>query len=339
MGQVDAREAGEIVYMIANQGGKQRASRDGSARRAKQWRIIFLSTGEISLADKLTEIGRKPRAGQEVRLVDIPAEAGAGYGIFENLHDAKSPGEFADQLKRATFECYGTPIRAYLDFVARGFADDPTGTTAAFRELRDSFIASYLPDGASGQVRSVCGRFGLVAAAGEFATVLGLTGWPDGESTRAAVTCFNAWLDQRGTIGDHDLEAGIRQVISYIEQYGASRFEEVFSDAEYTVSHRVGFRRFDQSTQSWSYFVLPEQWKNELAKVYNPTALAREMVRRGMIIPQSGKTSASVHLGRHGSVRVYRLAPGIISGDVAKPGSSGDAAEESWVDRFMRDPP
>jgi len=142
MGQVDAREAGEIVYMIANQGGKQRASRDGSARRAKQWRIIFLSTGEISLADKLTEIGRKPRAGQEVRLVDIPAEAGAGYGIFENLHDAKSPGEFADQLKRATFECYGTPIRAYLDFVARGFADDPTGTTAAFRELRDSFIAS-----------------------------------------------------------------------------------------------------------------------------------------------------------------------------------------------------
>jgi len=62
-------------------------------------------------------------------------------------------------------------------------------------------------------------------------------------------------------------------------------------------------------------------------------------VRRGMIIPQSGKTSASVHLGRHGSVRVYRLAPGIISGDVAKPGSSGDAAEESWVDRFMRDPP
>ena len=59
-----------------------------------------------------------------------------------------------------------------------------------------------------------------------------------------------------------------------------------------------------------------------------------------MIIPQSGKTSASVHLGRHGSVRVYRLAPGIINGDMAKDKPSGDAtAEESWVDRFMRDPP
>jgi putative DNA primase/helicase len=339
MGQVDAREAGEIVYMIANQGGKQRASRDGSARRAKQWRIMFLSTGEISLADKMTEIGRKPRAGQEVRLVDIPADAGAGYGIFENLHGVKSAGEFADQLKRATLECYGTPIRAYLDFVANSFAGNPTDTTAVFRELRDDFIARNLPDGASGQVRSVCGRFGLVAAGGELATGLGLTGWPKDEATRTAVTCFNAWLEQRGTVGDHDLEAGIRQVISYIEQYGGSRFEEILSDDESTVFNRVGFRRYDSFSKKWEYFVLPEQWKNELAKGYNAAALAKEMVKREMIIPQGGKTSAAVRLGRHGNMRVYRLAPGIISGDVADAKQADDASSrQSWIDRMMGDP-
>jgi uncharacterized protein (DUF927 family) len=340
MGQVDAREAGEIVYMIANQGGKQRAARDGSARRAKQWRILFLSTGEISLADKLTEIGKRTRAGQEVRLVDIPADAGAGYGIFENLHDAKSAGEFADQLKRATLECYGTPIRAYLDCVARSFADDPTGTTAAFRELRDHFITSHLPDGASGQVRSVCGRFGLVAAAGELATALDLTGWPEGEAIRAAVMCFNAWLDQRGTIGDQDLEAGIRQVISYIEQYGGSRFEEVIDGEEHsTVYNRVGFRKYDPQLKEWRYFVLPQQWKNELAKGYNASALAKEMVRRGMIIPQSGETCASVRFGRHRNMRVYRLSPDIISGDIDAGKRSGDASpQEFWADIFMRDP-
>ena len=80
MGQVDAREAGEIVYMIANQGGKQRAARDGSARRAKQWRLMVLSTGEISLADKLTEVGRRSRAGQEVRLVEFPPMLVSGMG-------------------------------------------------------------------------------------------------------------------------------------------------------------------------------------------------------------------------------------------------------------------
>ena len=216
---------------------------------------------------------------------------------------------------------------------------DPTGTTAAFRELRDDFIARHLPDGASGQVRSVCGRFGLVAAAGELATELGLTGWPEGEAIMAAVICFQSWLEQRGTIGDHDLEAGIRQVISYIEQYGGSRFEEIFTEAESTVSNRVGFRRFNQQSGKWEYFVLPEQWKNELAKGYNAAALAKEMVKRGMIIPEGRKTSASVRLGRHGNMRVYRLAPGIISGDVADAKQSGDASmQESWIDSMMRDP-
>jgi hypothetical protein len=55
---------------------------------------------------------------------------------------------------------------------------------------------------------------------------LGLTGWPVGEATRAAAICFTTWLDQRGTLGDHDIEGGIQQVIAYIEQFGGSRFED-----------------------------------------------------------------------------------------------------------------
>ena len=82
-----------------------------------------------------------------------------------------------------------------------------------------------LPDGASGQVRSVCGRFALVAAAGSLATAFGLTGWPDDEADRAAATCFRAWLERRGSAGDHDIETGIRQVIAYVEAHGSSRFE------------------------------------------------------------------------------------------------------------------
>src|SRR6266446_4954990 len=102
MGQVDAREAGETAYMLANGAGKGRASRDGSARRSAQWRLLFLSSGELSLADKMAEAGKRVRAGQEVRLVDVPADAGAGMGIFEDLHGAASPGELAEILRNAT---------------------------------------------------------------------------------------------------------------------------------------------------------------------------------------------------------------------------------------------
>jgi hypothetical protein len=49
--------------------------------------VLFLSSGEIGLADKIAEDGRgkKMAAGQRVRIVDVSADAGAGMGMFENL--------------------------------------------------------------------------------------------------------------------------------------------------------------------------------------------------------------------------------------------------------------
>ena len=82
MSLVDSREVGEVADMLANGAGKTRARQDGSGTPVMQWRVLFLSTGEVSLADKMLEAGRRARAGQEVRLADIPADAGAGMGIF-----------------------------------------------------------------------------------------------------------------------------------------------------------------------------------------------------------------------------------------------------------------
>jgi uncharacterized protein (DUF927 family) len=245
MGQVEAREAGEIAYMLANGTGKGRAGRDGSPRRSAQWRLIFLSTGELSLAEKLAEIGRAPKAGQEVRLVEIPADAGAGYGIFENLHGTRSGGEFAESLRAATNRQYGTPIRRFLDLLAERHSIDPAGLRQLLMQSRDEFMRKHLPQGASGQVRSVCGRFALVAAAGSLATAFGLTGWSDEEADWAASVCFRAWLAKRGGEGDYEIEAGIRQVIGFVEAHGSSRFECAWADPVQRIHNRVGFRQYD----------------------------------------------------------------------------------------------
>jgi putative DNA primase/helicase len=58
MSQVTARDAGEAAYMMANGSGKSRASRDGTARKSAKFRVLFLSSGEIGLADKVAEDGR-----------------------------------------------------------------------------------------------------------------------------------------------------------------------------------------------------------------------------------------------------------------------------------------
>jgi putative DNA primase/helicase len=322
MGQVEAREAGEIAYMLANGSGKGRARRDGSARRAPQWRLLWLSSGEVSLADKMAEIGRRPKAGQEVRLVDIPADAGKGFGIFEDLHGAVSPGAFAEELRQATDQYYGAPIREFLERLTAQHAADPVGFAGLLSVSRDDFMAAHLPAGASGQVRSVCSRFALAAVAGSLATAFGLTGWPDDEADGAAAACFRAWLDRRGTAGDHDVEAGIRQVIAYIEAHGSSRFDPAWVDnAERVVVNRAGFKRRDES--GWEYMVLPEQWRGEVAKGFDAAALARAMVKRGLMMPANdGKAAKPVKVPGHRTMRLYVMAPGII-GDEADGDDAG----------------
>lgn len=58
-GQVDAREVGELCYMIAGGIGKQRSGRDGSPKEPKTWSVIVLSTGEVGLEDHMRTGKRK----------------------------------------------------------------------------------------------------------------------------------------------------------------------------------------------------------------------------------------------------------------------------------------
>ena len=126
MGQVDGREAGEIAYMLSNGQAKARAGRSGLSRPAARFRVLFLSTGEVGLADKLAEAGRAgPKAGQEVRLADLPADAGAGFGLFEELHDAGSADAFARELREATGRFYGAPLHAFLTMLVDRWRREP----------------------------------------------------------------------------------------------------------------------------------------------------------------------------------------------------------------------
>jgi putative DNA primase/helicase len=72
IGVLDARDAAAAIYSLANGEGKARMARDTSARESKSWRIMSLSSGEFPMETKLGEDKRKARAGQMVRMLDIP---------------------------------------------------------------------------------------------------------------------------------------------------------------------------------------------------------------------------------------------------------------------------
>ncbi|MGO3741420.1 hypothetical protein [Kerstersia sp.] len=89
-------------------------SRTATPRGQLRWRLLFLSSGELSLADHMQEVGKRAHAGQEVRLPDIPADAGAGLGLFDTLHGLPDARALAEHIKAVTRRTYGTAGRVFI---------------------------------------------------------------------------------------------------------------------------------------------------------------------------------------------------------------------------------
>lgn len=318
MGQADSREVGDTIYMLGNGTGKQRAGRDGEARERKNWRSLFLSTGELTLADKMRDAGKRAMAGQEARLVTVRADAGAGMGLFERLHDLPSPGALADHLRNAARTSYGTASRAFLEALVRDREEDEATLADTIRRGMASFEGHALPEGGpvDGQVRSVVRRFGLVATAGELATTYGVLPWKLGEATGAALACFRSWLDERGGTGSAEDRAAIVQVRLFIEQHGESRFQTIgagTADAR-TIINRAGFRR--RSNEGWEYLFFPGVWKAEVCKGLDARRVARTLADAGLLKPDdSGKLSRLIKdPDEKKPVRAYLVKDDIMGG-------------------------
>ncbi len=261
LAQIDPRIAGEAAYMLANGEGKARGARGGGARPVLTWRVLFLSAGELSLADHMRQGGKQAQAGQETRMADIPAEAGAGFGLFDTLRGFTSGGALSRALVDAAATCYGTAGPAFVAALLPRLdtlADD-------LRQSRRTFIERRIPQGADGQVVRVVGRFALVAAAGELATSLGITGWEPGEAEDACARCMESWIDARGGGGNLEPMRMLAQVRRFLELHGTARFPSL-SDADkenWVTVNRAGFREFSTTGEA-SYYVLPETFEQEL---------------------------------------------------------------------------
>ena len=313
LGQVDGKAAAASAYMLANGQGKSRAGKTGAARRAATWRVLFLSTGEISLADKISEDGRGPKtkARQEVRVLDIPADPGAGFGLFNRIPNGMDGAAFSSALNRAASEVYGTPSRAFIDWLC---ADTERGTVAA-RRIQERMLAELVPADADGQVKRAAGRFALVAAAGELAIHAGVMPWEPCEACRAATACFNAWLEARGGSGPGEIRDGIEQVRLFLEKHGASRFQ-AWDSVSTIVPNRAGFVRADSRGET-VFYILPAVWKSEVCQGRDAKALAAALIELGLLEPgPGGKASRSLTVPALGqSKRLYCINSRIFEGD------------------------
>ncbi|WP_244430826.1 hypothetical protein [Methylocystis sp. ATCC 49242] len=263
---------------MSNGSGKARAARDGSLREPKSWRVLLLSTGEIPIATKLAEDrGRRARAGQMVRLLDIPADRGLGFGAFDNDGPEGDAGKLAKSIKGAARSAYGT---AGPEFVRRLIAENVDGATV--REVVAGFVSAEIPAGADGQIDRAAQRLGVIAAAGELATAMRVTPWREGAARSAAAWALRQWIDGRGGTEPAEVRQAIEAVRLAIEQHGESRFEPIDAgDGWRPMGSRLGWRKGSGADAQW--FIPPEIWKTEICSGLDPKFVAKVLGERGML--------------------------------------------------------
>ena len=303
LGQMDPKQAGEAAYMLANGKGKARASRTGNARSSASWRLLFLSSGEIGITELIATSGKRANTGQEIRLVNIPADAGVGMGIFETLHQQHSPAAFASAVGMAASSCYGAVGREWL----RRIVNDRSGLPEIVTDGVRQFVSETVPNGASGQAERVARRFGLVAAAGELATEYDLTGWLEGGAADSVRACFQAWLEDYGT-GSREDAALLAQVRRFLEMHGTSRFQSVEAESA-TVHNRAGFWRDKDGARQ--YLVLPETFRSEMVAGFKLADACKVLKNAGVLQPGKDRMTDKARLpGFSGSHWVYVLTSG-----------------------------
>lgn len=317
LGQGDPEKIGEAIYMLANGSRKARADMLGHFKPTSKWRVLFLSSGETNLSGHLIQAGKKPKAGQEVRVLDIPSDTGL-FGAFENLHGHSDGESFVRNLNDLTSKFYGTASIRFIEL----FIANRVEYLTLIRDKMRQFEKMCLLNKVSGQVLRALNRFSIIAAAGELATAMGITGWNEGEAFKGVHSCFIAWLNARGGIGlieNEQIKAHIRR---FFEVNGESRFvdfksykmdsknEDFLHVPLQKVTNRAGFRECKRN--STTFYVFPEVFNTELCSGFEKKLVESVCIEENWLNPGTKRIQYKKRLPQIGSKWMYRFNNSVL---------------------------
>jgi putative DNA primase/helicase len=286
LAEIDPKEAASAVYSLAHGHGKARAGKGGEARARAEWRVSILSSGEIGLAEKIAEDrNRLAKAGMDVRLVDLTADAGGGHGVFNELHGRANGAVFADELSRAARSVYGCAGLCFVQEIAK----DRDKLTEALRLEIDRVEAELTTESAGGQAARVARRFAIVGVTGEFAReALGLP-WDEGESISAASRLYQEWLQRRGGHAPAEISRAKQAIRDAINRDGPSRFEDVrfAASSDRVIHRRLGWRAVIRDVDCWAFST--GGWREILSGIADPSWVAKQLAEEGFVLGDAEK--------------------------------------------------
>lgn len=304
--QMNPRDMGDTIYTLCNGMGKARMRASTESHPIIKFRNNYLFTGEIPVYQHTREGGNRETEGQLVRVLDIPAVVGE-HGVFDCLPEGiKSGAEFSNYLKEQTTRYYGTCAIAFLEELTK--PQNIAKIPEKLKQVKEQLIEG-LPQKVQGQTERAINRFVLAACAGELATEWGLTGWEPGEAITSSKKCLDAWLIERGGVGNKEGGKFLQQVRAFFAAHGESRFTDIDNQEQSKTINRAGFKKLEND--EWVYYVHPHAFE-EIHKGFTKNFAIKTLIDATWIettINSLGEIEACKQkkIPKHGNGRFYKF--------------------------------
>ncbi|MEH3466467.1 DUF927 domain-containing protein [Enterobacter roggenkampii] len=271
----DPISVSQSAYALFNGVGKLQGAKEGGNRDLKRWRTVAISTGEMDLETFIATAGRKTKAGQLVRLLNIPLSKAVRF------HDHQNGKQHADALKDAYQHHHGAAGREWIGWLA----DHQQQAIDTVRDCEARW-RSLIPADYGEQVHRVAARFAILEAALLLGEVV--TGWDDQTCRDAIQHSYNAWLREFGT-GNKEHQQIIEQAEAFLNAYGLSRFAPLpYDPASLPIHNLAGYRqRGNHDDSPITFYTFPDTFDKDIAKGFNRQQVARVLKESGMLTPSA----------------------------------------------------
>jgi len=228
LGTCPIKEFEHVTYNLLGGQGKGSMNADRQLKKQRRWRTTVISTGEITVTEKIEQNGRKVKGGQLVRFPDIP------FQLSNKITAAD-----IDLLKRACGQYYGVAGKEYLKRLVGGYGNFSTLSADIHNRLDKATNLLKETAGKNLSVEQVrCSkRFALALLAGGLATATSILQCDNQRILDAVGTTFRAYLEASPGISDG--ERGILAVRDFILRNQSARFLKISTDNTIDKSIRV----------------------------------------------------------------------------------------------------
>ncbi|MDU5783473.1 MAG: DUF927 domain-containing protein, partial [Pantoea sp.] len=269
----DPVSVSQSAYALFNGVGKLQGAKEGGNRDLKRWRTVAISTGEMDLETFIAMAGRKAKAGQLVRLLNIPLSKAVRF------HQHENGKQHADALKDAWQNHHGVAGREWIKWLAGNQQQATETVREAEARWRGLIPAEY-----GEQVHRVGARFAILEAALLLGRVI--TGWDEQTCRDAVQHSYNAWVREFGT-GNKEHQQIIAQCEAFLNANGYSRFAPFPYDPQsLPIRDMAGYRASgNHDDDPIVFYTFPATFEQEIASGFNPKQFARVLAESGMLTP------------------------------------------------------